>query len=288
MKIVVLSDHTADQLQMREEERQLRYDARMREYEGRLRARQVRIDDAGEKRRAAWKERRYLQALGHAARIAWNRHRKAAESRVRPVKEEPGAEDHIWQQGQEGEESLTEFLAQTLDDQYIFVKGYRNMKGEIDGILVGPAGVIGMEVKNYKGTIHCTGDLWSRDKDDAWGNQVLFREQITDRAGRSPSVQLNESAERLEAFLRQVLPACRVSRHVIFTNEEACFGDLRDLTVDGVFLLRDWDPRDMLRLSTSRLTPRDVDTAVRRIEKDHRYWEERRRARSASHPGRAA
>jgi hypothetical protein len=288
VKIIVLSDHTADQLRMREEERQLRHEGLMQEYEGRLRARQVRIDDAGEKRRAAWKERRYLQALGHAARIAWNRYRKAVESRARPVKEQPGAEDFIWRQGQEGEDSLTEFLSQTLDDQYIFVKGYKNAKGEIDGILLGPAGIHCMEVKNYKGTIHCDGDLWCRDKDDAWGNQVLFREQITDRAGRSPSVQLNESAERLEAFLRKVLPACKVSRHVIFTNEEACFGGLQDLTVDGVFLLRDWDPRDMLRLSTSRLTPRGVDTAVRRIERDHRYWEERRRARSASHPGRAA
>ena len=286
MQIVVLSDHTAAQLQMREAGRQLRYEGLMQEYERKLLTRQARIDDAKAKRRVAWKEGRYVRALGHTVFITWNRHKKLAETRTRPVKESPGIEDYIWLQGREGEDNLTDFLSQTLDDQYIFVKGYRNMKGEIDGILLGPAGIHCLEVKNYKGTIYCNGDLWYRDKDDAWGNQVLFGERITDRGGRSPSVQLNESAERLEAFLRNALPACKVSRHVIFTSEEACFGDLRNLTVDGVFLLRNWDVRDTLRRGMSLMTPHEVETVVKRIERDHRYWEERRRAGSASRRGR--
>ena len=43
MRITVLSDHAADQLQKREEERQMKYETEMQAYEGKLRARQDRI-----------------------------------------------------------------------------------------------------------------------------------------------------------------------------------------------------------------------------------------------------
>lgn len=44
------------------------------------------------------------------------------------------------------------------------ISGYTNQKGEIDQILVGPNGVICIEVKYMNGYISCVGDAWSRDK----------------------------------------------------------------------------------------------------------------------------
>jgi hypothetical protein len=288
VKTIVLSDHAADQLRTREAERQSRYEAGMQAYEGRLQARQKRIDEGRARRRAACEQKRYLWAMGYALVVVSHRLKKLMESHGRPVKELPGLEDHIWQQGQEGEDGLAEFLAQTLDDQYILIKGYKNRRGEIDQILVGPNGIFAAEVKNCKGTIYCRGDVWTRDKTDNWGNQVLFGEPIVDRGGRSPSRQVNESADLLEAFLKKTMPSCKVHRNIIFTNGDADLGDLQDLTVDGAFLMRNWKPQGMLRESTSWLTAREVEVAIHQIERDHRYHQERRHARSASHPGRAA
>jgi hypothetical protein len=159
------------------------------------------------------------------------------------------------------------------------LKGYRNVKGEIDQIVLGPRGVFTIEVKNYKGTIFCDGDYWTRDKDDFYGNQVLFAEPITDRGGRSPARQVNESTDLLETFLKKTFPICRVCRNVILTNAEAYIGGLRNLTVDGAFLLRDFNVQDMLQKSTVQITATEVDTIARQIERDHRYYQNRRQAR---------
>ncbi len=48
------------------------------------------------------------------------------------VKERPGVEDGIWQQGHEGEEAFAGFLAQRLTDEWVPLKAYRNARGEIE------------------------------------------------------------------------------------------------------------------------------------------------------------
>ena len=163
-------------------------------------------------------------------------------------------------------------------------KGYLNARGEIDQIVIGPDGVFAVEVKHYKGNVSCDGDCWTRDKDDRWGNQVLVAEPITDRGGRSPARQVNESADLLETFLRKTMPCCRVCRNVIFTNAEAEIGALRNLTVDGAFVLRDFSVRDMLRESTTGLTATEVDVIVHQVARDHRYYQQRRPANRVRRP----
>jgi hypothetical protein len=286
MRTIVLSDHTTDELARRESERQGRYEAKVKEHEDKLRARQDKIDSAKTKRRAAWKQGKHLRATGYAALVAWNRCRKLIEAQFGvPSKEGAGVEDDIWRQGHEGEETLTEFLAQRLSDEWILMKGYHNPKGEVDQIIVGPDGIFAMEAKAYKGTIYCDGDRWTRDKYDAWGNQVLCDEPIIDKGGRSPARQVNEPADVLERFLKKTMPLCRICRSVIFTHEEAGFGDIRNITVDCAFLMSDWKLENMLEKSAFRLpTQGDVERAARLIERDHRYYAKRRTNRSVSDP----
>jgi hypothetical protein len=262
----------------------MKYETEMQTYEGKLRARQDRIDGARENRRTAWNEGKYVKALFYAVPVVWHRYKKWIERHSRPVKELPGVEDCIWQQGQDGEDSLTEFLAQALNDEWNLLRGYKNPKGEVDQILVGPDGIFAVEVKNYKGVISCDGNYWTRNKNDAWGNQVLFDEPITDRGGRSPARQVNDSADLLETFLRKTMPSCRVCRNVILTSAEAEIGALRNLTVDGAFLLRDFSVRDMLRESMTGLTATEVDMIVHQIARDHRYYQQRRQVNRVRRP----
>ena len=132
MRITVLSDHAADQLQKREAQRELQYKKELEVYEGRLRARQEKIDERKARMGAAWRDGSYVRMIGGAFVIAWHRVRKAMEGIGRPVKERPGVEDTIWLHGQEGENGLAELFAQCLTDEWTLVKGYRNPKGEID------------------------------------------------------------------------------------------------------------------------------------------------------------
>ena len=282
MKITILSDHAADRLQEREAQRELTYRREMEAYEGRLGARQERIDRGKTRMSEAWRDGRYVRAMGCALVTVWHCSRKAMEGLGKPVKEQPGVEDHIWLQGQEGENGLTEFLAQRLNDEWTLLRGYKNPKGEIDEVLVGPGGIHAIEVKNLKGIISCDGDEWVRDKRDNWGNLVLEKKPIVDGGDRGPSRQVNESADLLETFLKRTMP-CRIRRYVIFTNTDADFGDLRNVTVDGVFLMKDWSPEEMLREGTTALTNREVEVIVRQIERDHRHYQDRRRPKP--HPG---
>jgi hypothetical protein len=107
VRITVLSDHATEQLQKRESARRLRYEEQMHAYEGKLQLRQERINGAGASRRTAWEEGQYAQALLCMVPMVWHRYKKWEEGRIRPVKELPGAEDYIWQQGREGKDSLT-------------------------------------------------------------------------------------------------------------------------------------------------------------------------------------
>ena len=275
MRITVLSDHAADQLQEREAQRELQYKKELEVYEGRLRARQEKIDERKARMGAAWRDGSYVRMIGGAFVIAWHRVRKAMEGIGRPVKERPGVEDTIWLHGQEGENGLAELLAQRLTDEWTLMKGYRNRKGEIDEVLVGPAGICAIEVKNLKGTVSCDGDEWVRDKRDNWGNLVRAREPIADKGGRGPSRQVNESADLLEAFLKRTLP-CRIRRYVVFTSADADFGELQNLTVDGVYLMRNWDPEEMLKEGAAALTAREAGQILTQIARDHCYYEKRR------------
>ena len=96
-----------------------------------------------------------------------------------------------------GEQLVAAELGRALGDDWTLLRGYRNRRGEIDHLLLGPGGLFAIEVKNINATVHIDGDRWRADKYDNYGNLVEQR-PVADRRGRSPSEQLNEPAAELE------------------------------------------------------------------------------------------
>jgi hypothetical protein len=99
--------------------------------------------------------------------------------------------------GLQGEQAVTSWLAGALGDEWTLLRGYHNRRGEIDHLLLGPSGLVAIEVKYRDAAMHVDGDKWQFEKYDRYGNRVE-EGWVTDRRGRSPSEQLNEPAGQLE------------------------------------------------------------------------------------------
>lgn len=93
---------------------------------------------------------------------------------------------------QTGEEETARALSRHLNSNWILLTGYKNSKGEIDQILVGPGGVTAIAINT--GEMHITGD-------------------------RDTSLQLNEPASQLQEFLSEHAGVKRVNRAVILTDD---------------------------------------------------------------------
>ena len=103
-------------------------------------------------------------------------------------------------------------LGRALGDDWVLLRGYKNSSGEIDHLLLGPGGLFAMEVKHRNATVYVDGDEWRFEKYDRFGN-LVEEGRITDRGGRSPSRQVNDSADTLQRFLTPGPAAGRHSAH---------------------------------------------------------------------------
>ena len=182
-------------------------------------------------------------------------------------------EEAILTAGITGEHIVAAGLGAVLGDEWTLLHGYRNRRGEIDHILLGPRGMFTIEVKYRNATVDVDGDQWWFCKYDHYGN-LVEQGWITDRRGRSPSVQLNESTAELERFLRSRNHPVRARRVVILTHPRSALGRCRNVTVD------------LIATSTSQLiglvsqSPADVGTTqVLELEQliihDHRFNQRR-------------
>ena len=54
--------------------------------------------------------------------------------------------------GIEGEQLVASGLGRVLDDEWTLIRGYRNRRGEIDHLLLGPRGLIAIEGKHRNAT----------------------------------------------------------------------------------------------------------------------------------------
>lgn len=102
---------------------------------------------------------------------------------------------HGFYYGRAGEEKVIETLENTLDDSYTHIANYlipNTRIGDIDGILVGPKGIVILEVKNYVGVFRISGDdMYRRLKGDIY---KLYR--------KSPFKQTIRQKECLTKFLK--------------------------------------------------------------------------------------
>jgi hypothetical protein len=174
-----------------------------------------------------------------------------------------------------GEQLVATELGRALDDEWTLLRGYRNRRGEIDHLLLGPRGLFAIEVKNLNATVHVDGDRWRADKYDNYGNLVEQR-PLTDRMGRSPSVQLNEPAEDLERFLAQRGQPAEVRRVVILAHRRSRLGTVRNPSVRV-----STSAGDLLTFVShspgGQLGPRQRAEIQGLIQRDHDFHGKRRR-----------
>ena len=274
MKKIILSDHVTEAVDKMYGEREARNASKMDNYQNELRERQDKIDQERNLLKQAWKERRLLQVVGHVFDCLG----AMMESKpCAPILEGPDDKERKYLSGREGELKLDEFLGSLLGDKWTVLAGYRNIKGEIDRILVGPLGIFAIEIKNINGLVSCDGDVWTRDKYDRYGNlkesNVLIIDGKEDGRRRCPGKQLNEPADVLERYLGRMFPNCRICRIVVFTHERATLGTIQNSPVDQVVHISSWKPESTFAKSSFRLTECDAQKVVRKIEDSHRYME---------------
>jgi Nuclease-related domain len=271
MRVIELSDHPGDMLTDLSLRRQAGQRRAQDRYEDALIQYQARVQTIRVKRDRARRNHRWWAWLRLAFAV------QAEKRRVpRPTvadQADAGTEERI-RAGIAGEQQVASELGRTLGDEWTLLHGYRNRRGEIDYLLLGPAGLFAIEVKNINATVHIDGDRWRADKYDNYGNLVEQR-MIADRRGRSPSEQLNEPAAELERFLHKRGQPVTVERVVVLTHRRSRLGPHRNATVHA------GDSTDyvlnLIRSSAEELGARQQAEVQRLISRDHDFHERRRR-----------
>jgi Nuclease-related domain len=239
-------------------------------YENALAQHRLRLDESRARRDQARSQHRWWTWLRCA--VAWRRERQRAPRRPATAMRASDQEE-ILTAGMAGEEMAAIGLGRLLGDDWTLLRGYRNRGGEIDQLLLGPGGLIAIEVKHRNATVHCDGDEWWFDKYDRYGN-LVDQGRIRDRRGRSPSAQLNEPASLLEEFLRSRGCPARIERVVLLTHPRSRIGTCRNPTVRMATSAD--DIIELLRRSRSALDATRRARLQQLIVRDHRFHESRR------------
>ena len=205
--------------------------------------------------------------------FAVRRARRAAR-RQQVTSAAPTNREQALRAGGNAEQQVADDLAAALANEWLLFRGYRNARGEIDGLLLGPRGLFAYEVKYVNATVDIHGDDWRAAKFDKYGNQVEARAPMTDRGGRSPSRQLNDPASALADWLRRRGHQASIKRIVLLTHHNAQVATSRDATVQVVM-----SAQGLLRLvERAPVTLRAGQQAeiAELIRRDHRHFAGRR------------
>ena len=226
MRVEVLSDHPADLLASAAQ-------ARGAETGGSL----GRVGrEIGRERDAARRGGRWLAWL-RLSFARWRAKRAAARSTVSAstvsASGAPTGSEEAMRAGSGAEQRVADELGRALGQEWVLFRGYRNGRGEIDGVLLGPGGLFAYEVKYHNATVYISGDAWAGEKYDNYGN-LVEQSAIGDKSGRqrSPSEQLNEPADELEQFLRSRGEDVGVLRVVLLVHSRSEVGNCRKATVN--------------------------------------------------------
>jgi hypothetical protein len=270
MRVVELSDHPGAMLNaVHEQRRTAEQEHRSRHTEA-LTRHSAHVADVRRARDEARAQRRWWAWL-RLAFSAWGQKRRVPRRAAAPAA--PSDQEEILTAGIAGERMVAAGLGRALGDDWVLLRGYRNRRGEIDHVLVGPRGLLAMEVKHRNATVHIDGDDWCFDKFDRYGN-LVGQGTITDRSGRSPSRQVNEAADELERFLHSRGQRVSIRRMVILTHPRSRLGSCKNLTV-AVATSMD---AVLSQLNSFPVTLRAPQAAEleRLIEHDHHHYEARR------------
>lgn len=215
MKTITLSSYIMDCLEAAALARATQDKAAMRDYQEALACRQERIDEARGLALAAARRWQLGVAIRSAYR-AWQHAR--APYPVHPTLTPISDDERKKMAGAQGEAMVAEHLGRLLDDEWTLICGYTNKGGELDQLLVGPTGVFALEIKYVNGDIAVHGDCWART---LRMRHDIKRNAIVDGGGRSPSQQLNATADGVQRVVGRVIPNLPVGRIVVLSHPRA-------------------------------------------------------------------
>jgi hypothetical protein len=270
MRIIELSDHPGERLQAVVRERERAEEQALAAYEQELARHRAGVAAARTARDEAWARRRWLTWLRGVLAVWVEQGRTPS----RPVFYHRTADQEaILAAGMQGEQLVANELGRALGDDWVLLRGYKNSSGEIDHLLLGPGGLFAIEVKHRNATVYINRDEWRFEKYDRFGN-LVEEGRITDRGGRSPSRQVNDSADTLQGFLntrcqRRVV----IQRIVLLTHPRSALGGHHNLTVSvatSVDTVLGW-----VREPAPTLRPAQLSELQRLIERDHRHHQSR-------------
>ena len=287
MRTVVLSNYPESQLRRERARRDDEYKTKLAEQDAQTAELVVRYDTALRERAceiaALEREARGLRSNGRPLRALrmWVDLRRVRTSPppdppalpppLRPPR--PTTRELTLAAGIEGEEKAAAELDSILDDGWIYLRGYGNDRGEINGLLLGPGGLFAIESKHTAVKAHCRCDDWWGEKLDKWGNPHQ-RGWLVDGRGRSPIKQVNDAADALEHFLNCRRQTITITRIVLFTHPRAACGTFESPTVD-LITTSTADIVSLIEAEPGVLSPSCRVTLKKLIEHDHRFHEQR-------------
>jgi hypothetical protein len=270
MRSIELSDHAGDMLAKSRQAARARAD---QGYQRDLAAHERYVADARKRRAEARARGRLLTSLRWGL-TAWFRGRRRPP---RPPSAPVLTDDEgALEGGVRGEQEAADQLGRKLNDAWLLIKGYRNARGEIDYLLLGPGGLFAIEVKYVNGTFAITRDRWRYVKFDRYGNAVA--EGVIEDGGRRrrpPNIQLTEPVRLLEEFLARSGQPVRLDPVVLLNHPNARIARADDDL--GVRVLTSTDRLARLALGSNAKIPAAQLTEIQHlIERDHRFHANRR------------
>ncbi len=242
-------------------------------YRQELAAYQERIARARERRDKARAERDLLSRLRWGL-VAW--WRRLARPPRPPAALAPSHGEEAIKGGIKGEQEVADVLRAALSDAWVLVKGYRNRRGEIDYLLLGPGGLFAVEVKYVNGTFAITRERWRYVRFDRYGNQV-GEGLLQDARRRPPNAQLAEPLGMLEQFLASRGQPARLRPVVLLNHPKAKISDCAaDVGVE--VLTATVQLRDLVLAADEQVSTRKRADIERLIVRDHHFHEEHRPA----------
>lgn len=274
MRLLELSNHPGTLLDQEHARRQAEAAAAFAEYEAALGHHNGRVEALREEQHRARSQRHWWTWLRRS--LALRRTRSRAPAPPRPSGAPTDREVAITA-GMEAELMVAADLGRVIGDDWTLIRGYRNARGEIDHLLLGPTAFLAIESKHRNATVHIFGDEWRFDKFDRYGN-LVDQGRIADKRGRSPSEQLNHSADALEHFLGSRGHPVSIRRAVLLTHARSAVGTYDDLTVDLVATSTDHIV-EFLRSAPDAIQAERLAELERLIVRDHRFHQTRGRSR---------
>jgi len=279
---VVLSDFTSDQLERVRRARAEAENAVSLSRHEAAKARAAAIEARHREYREAWATGRYVRAL-----VLWFKILFSPELAPPPVEAWSPVSDaeQILRAGDAGQRLVIDRLAAQLDDQWIALSGYTNRRGEIDTVLVGPAGIACIEVKALNAQLTIDGDEWVRRRIGRSGDILDGPSPVLDRGGRSPSRQLSEPTQHLTQWLQRHGCSFPLHRWVVLAHANSTLGNVHNLTVDAVVHVNHLNAAQLFaRKEIVELVPNDLERLRDLIERDHRHHAALRSRASGTRP----